>query len=138
MSKYEWLETFELRVPEIDGDHRAMLDLMKAVLAEARAGRQARTSVALDRLIAFSRQHFQREEAFLASHGYALTNEHVEYHSELLDRAIALKDSCCKLVTPDEIEGCCDELMSFIVDDIVKGDMQLKSFLQEAKLTLPA
>jgi len=138
MSKYEWLETFELRVPEIDGDHRSMLDLMKAVRVEAHAGRKARTAAALDRLIAFSKEHFQREEAFLASHGYGSTNEHTEYHGELLDRAVALKETCCKLVSPDEIEGCCDELMSYIVDDIVKGDMQLKSFLQEAKLTLPA
>ena len=30
MPKLEWLESFELRVPEIDGDHRTMLDLMKA------------------------------------------------------------------------------------------------------------
>ncbi len=43
MPKLEWLESFELRGPEIDGDHRTMLDMMKAVQSAAAASERHRS-----------------------------------------------------------------------------------------------
>ena len=40
MSKLARLETFELGVPEIDGDHRALLELMKLSLLRIQQGKQ--------------------------------------------------------------------------------------------------
>jgi len=137
MPKLEWLESFELRVPEIDGDHRTMLDLMKIVRAAIAAGDRRRGEHYLARLLAFTQGHFAREENLLEGWGYPGTARHANYHTELLERAVAVRRACADIESPRTFGECCEEMMSFLVDDVVRGDMQLKSFLENAELTLP-
>lgn len=137
MHKLEWLETLEFRVPEIDGDHRAMLDLMKAVQSAARARDRERSEKFLDRLLTFSKNHFRREEKLLKSWGYSAVDKHAEYHAGLLERAKAVRRACAKIETSENFEECCGEMLSFLVDDIVRGDLKLKSFFEDAGLSLP-
>lgn len=137
MQKFEWMETFELRVPEIDGDHRVMLALMKNVRAAAEAGDRDQCEHVTDRLVAFSRDHFEREQAFIERHGYPSAEQHAEYHRGLLDRTEAVRTACRAVESLEEFQDCCEEMMSFLIDDVVRGDMKLKSFLKEAHLTLP-
>jgi len=133
----EWLDTFELRVPEIDGDHRVMLDLMKAIQRAAAARDRERVEHCLDRLLAFSQSHFAREESLLKRWKYPDTKKHAAYHAGLLARAETVRQACAKIETPEAFEECCEEMMSFLVADVVSGDMKLKSFLQNAGLVLP-
>ena len=137
MRELEWLETFELRVPEIDGDHRVMLDLMRGVRTAAEAGERERCEAIVDRLIAFSRDHFRREESFIKQHGFTGVRQHTQYHEGLLGRAEAVRKACHEIETPKDFQECCDELMSFLIDDVVRGDLMLKSFLKEAGLIIP-
>lgn len=137
MLKLEWLDTFELGVPEIDGEHRTMLDLMKAVQLAVAARDRKRGEQYLDRLLAFSRSHFAREETLLEGWGYPDTAKHANYHAKLLERAIALKQVCAEIESAEAFEECCKEMMSFLVDDVVRGDLNLKSFLEDAGLVLP-
>ena len=135
--KLEWLETFELRVPEIDGDHRVMLDLMKTVQSAAGAGNRLRVEHYLDRLLAFSKSHFAREENLLERWHYPDFKKHAAYHAGLLERAEAVRQACAEIETPEAYKDCCEEMIRFLVDDVVRGDIMLKSFLQNAGLTLP-
>ena len=138
MKKLEWLESFELRVPEIDGDHRAILDLMKAVRTAAERGNRARVEHYLDRLFVLCRDHFEREEALMQRFHYPEAEIHASYHARLLDRAQAVRRACAEIESAEAFEECCEELMTFLVDDVVRGDMKLKSFLEDAGLTIPA
>ncbi len=133
----EWLESFELRVPEIDGDHRTMLDLMKAVQLAAAARDRKRGERYLNRLLAYSQSHFAREEILLERWKYPDAEEHAAYHAGLQARAEAVRQACAKIETPEAFEECCEEMMSFLVDDVVRGDIKLKSFMEKAGLTLP-
>ncbi len=135
--KLEWLDSFELNVPEIDGDHRVMLELMKAVQSAAATGDQARCERYLDRLVAFTRSHFAREEALLQRWNYPDTDSHTTYHATLLTRAEAERTACTEIETPEAYEECCTEMMSFLVEDVVRGDIKLKSFMENAGLALP-
>lgn len=135
--KLKWLESFELRVPEIDGDHRTMLVLMNLVQSSATSGRRQRVEHYLDRLITFCQSHFAREEALLVRWGYPDVKGHVTYHAGLLERTETLRQSCAKIETPEAFEKCCEELMSFLLDDVLSGDIQLKSFLEHAGLAVP-
>lgn len=137
MLKLEWLESFELRVPEIDGDHRALFDLMDGVRSAAAVRNRQRAERLLDRLMAFSQSHFRREEALLEEWGYAKTAEHVKYHAGLMARATAVRQACADIESGQAFEECCGEMMSFLVDDVVRGDLKLKSFFDNAGLTLP-
>ena len=137
MKKLEWLESFELKVPEIDGDHRALLELMKAVRTAAGRGNRQRVEHYLDRLFDLCRDHFQREESLMQRWGYPEAEVHAVYHRRLLERAAAVRTACSVIDSPAEFESCCEELMTFLVDDVVRGDMKMKSFLEDAGLMIP-
>lgn len=137
MPKLEWLESFKLGVPEIDGEHRIMLDLMKAVQFAATARDRGQVDKNLDRLLVFSEGHFTREEILLERWKYPEAKKHAAYHAGLLARAEAVRRACAEIETPETLEECCEEMMSFLVADVVSGDMKLKSFLEKAGLTLP-
>ena len=137
MPTLEWLESFKLGVPEIDGDHRIMLDLMKAVQFAATARDRGQVDQNLDRLLVFTEGHFAREEILLERWKYPEAKKHAAYHAGLLARAEAVRRTCAEIETPETLQECCEEMMSFLVADVVSGDMKLKSFLERAGLTLP-
>jgi hemerythrin len=137
MPNLEWIESFELKVPEIDGDHRTMLDLMRAAQDAAATGDRPRCEHFMDRLLAFSIGHFAREEAFLESWGYPEVETHAKYHGELVERAKAVFSTCAQAETPEAYEECSEKMMAFLVEDVLRGDMKFKSFLENATLTLP-
>jgi len=134
-ARLEWLATFELGVAEIDDDHRKMLATMQRVRDALGAGDRAACLAALDALLEVSAAHFEREEAFLTAHGYADVAKHQAYHTDLFYRAATLKAAGARVETMDQLEACCDEMMSFLIDDVVRGDAGLKSFLQAKGLT---
>ena len=136
MPKLEWRDTFELRVPEIDGDHRAMLDLMKGVQSAMALGDRQTGEQLLDRLLVFAEGHFEREHALLVRWNCPEAEEHATYHWNLLSRAVAVRKACTEIENPKSFNECCEAMLSFLVDDVVRGDMRLKSFLEEAGLTI--
>jgi len=132
-----WLDSFDLGVPEIDSDHRTIVKLMKLVEDSVAANYSSGTTVALiDRLFAYTRDHFRREEEMLRSLGYEDVDKHVGYHGTLMDSAEEIKEACMKASSPDDFQECCDELMRFLIDDVVRGDLKLKSFLQYSGMTV--
>lgn len=131
MVKLQWLETFELGLPEIDDDHRELLSIMKSIESAADAEDFERCAELLDSLIDFSRSHFEREEELLAKAGYPHLGLHSEYHSGLLARAGTVKEICKGIRSKETFKDCCAEMFKFLVDDIIAGDLNFKSFLEE-------
>lgn len=134
MAKLDWLETFELGLPSIDDDHREMFAIMKSVESAANADDYDLCADLLDKLVKFSAAHFKREEDLLKEAGYPSVEIHSEYHSELVARAIAVKEICIGIRSRENFIECCEEMFAFLVDDIVAGDLNFKSFLQEKGL----
>ena len=135
--KLEWVESFTLRVPEIDGDHRTILDMMKVVQSAAAIRDRERVEHYLDRLLYYFQSHFAREEALLERWNCPDLEKHAKYHAGLFERAVETRELCAKIESPEAFDECCGEMMSLLVEDIVRGDMKLKSFLEKAGLTLP-
>ena len=134
MARFEWLETFELGVEEIDNDHIEMLSIMKEIETSADAEDFDLTTGLLDKLVSSSMAHFEREEALLERHGYLNLDVHKEYHAALIARASAVKDVCKGIRSRENFKECCDEMFRFLIDDIVAGDLNFKSFLEEKGL----
>ncbi len=133
-AKLEWFGTFELGVPEIDDDHKRLLSVMRDIQSSAEQGSTDECEQNLGKLLDEIRAHFGREEEFLRKLGYDGVQDHIAYHAELYSRAEAAKNSCQKLASQEDLLDCCEELMSFLIDDIVRGDMPLKSFFEEKGL----
>ncbi len=132
----QWLETFELGVPEIDGDHRVIVSLMKAIEASLAAGHDKQAIPIIDRLIAFAADHFRREEALLAAWKYPELTVHCQYHRGLLETIDHIKQACLEKKGSESFKHCCDEMMRYIIDDVVQGDMHIKSHLQHSNLVI--
>ena len=133
--KFEWLETFEIGCKTIDDDHRRMLSIMRQIEASGRALRFERCAELLDTLIAFAQAHFTREEALLEKIGFPATEEHKEYHANLLARAENVKEVCKVIKSERAFLDCCEEMFGFLIDDVVKGDLKIKSYMQEKGIT---
>ena len=132
----QWLETFELGVPEIDGDHRVIVSLMKAVEASLAGGHNKQAIPLIDLLIAFAADHFRREETLLAAWNYPELTVHCQYHRGLLETIDHIKKACLEKKGSESFKDCCDEMMRYIIDDVVQGDMHIKSHLQHSNLVI--
>lgn len=127
--KIEWMETLDLGVPELDGDHKTMVAIMQAIERTAEKHQKKECVALLERLFSFTRHHFQREEILLKTWGYGEVAGHARYHEELMDGASRVMKTCIEQDNTEDFARCCDELMRFLIDDVVRGDLNLKSFL---------
>ena len=132
--RLEWLDTFELGVPEIDDDHKNLLSVMRDVQCSAEQGKMGRCGKHLEQLMRDTRAHFDREEKLLRKWRYGDVQGHVAYHAKLYSRAEAAKKSCENIESREDLVECCKEMMSFLIDDIVRGDLPLKTFFEEMGL----
>ena len=129
MIDLDWLESFEIGIPEIDNDHRAMLGLMKRVRAAALAGAFDHCGSLLEALKLRTDEHFEREEALLGATGYAGLQAQRAHHDELRGRVRAVHEFSKAMRSREDLERCCEEMFAVFVDEIVGGDMAFKSFL---------
>ncbi len=47
-----------------------------------------------------------------------------------------MRQACTEIEVPEAFEECCEKMISFLADDVLRGDMKLKSFMENAGLTL--
>lgn len=131
MPRIVMMSSFETGHAVIDEDHRSIIEQINDIYESIAAGDNAHCRVLFDAFIAFCREHFEREEAFLVEAGFPRAREHASYHRDLLIRAAKVKEMCAGLDGSVCLETCFDELASFLVDDIVRGDSDFVSYLNE-------
>ena len=134
-----WLDSFLIGHDAIDRDHREIFTVMAEV--ETHIGRRdhlaclERFAHAAD-LIA---RHFEAEETLLRDLGYPGLKAHMAYHLEMMARAETVMGLCeQKLADPEDVTPCFEELIRFLIDDIIRGDLVFKSFLVECGEIAPA
>ena len=131
-TKFDWLESFEIGFKAIDDDHRKMLALMKQVGDAGEAAKFDRCAELPDELVDFSKAHFEREEVLLDEIRYPAAALHKSYHAGLLVRADAVKEACKAIRSAHNFRECCEEMFEFLIDDVVAGDLKIKSYMQES------
>lgn len=135
MIELKWSPTFEIGVEEIDPAHRNQFAMANEI-RQAIGGKDpelGRTRV--EAFIAAAHRHFAEEEKFLDDVGYAEARQHKAYPALLLDKAERLKEACAEKMIGVEAENCYGEVLTFLIDDVVRGDHQFKSYLDHRGLT---
>jgi hemerythrin len=130
MDALKWSQTFETGVTEIDDDHRHLFRLADAVRESIVKEDMAQSSTTLQHFIDAAQQHFVREERILAQLGFPDLAAHKVYHSSLVAKARQLRLVCDIEVNAAKADACYTELVAFLIDDVVRGDSQFKSYLQ--------
>ncbi len=126
----QWAESFELGVEEIDSEHREMFNIARDLEQAAQRHDLEKCSTLVDHFIESCKRHFENEEAFLARIGYPDIEVHSKYHKSLVNKAKALKVTCGKEIESERMEKCYLDTINLLLDDIVRGDLSFKSYLQ--------
>jgi len=114
----------------IDGDHRRLIGLVNLLL-KAMEGVQGpeRTSEAMTNLVAYTEEHFGREEAEMERIQYVASLAHQTEHAKLLKQLVELKailDAGGRINEPAVAEF----LGEWLRDHILSTDMKLAAALK--------
>lgn len=128
-----WRDDWTLRIDTLDDDHRGIVNLLVEIACRY-ADEPQTPSVpgdnapegdlceALDRLGAFTRQHFQREEEFMRTIDYPGLAEHRSEHALLMAEHTSmvreLRERGAKRLGPRELEA----LKQWVVAHILGAD----------------
>lgn len=129
--KVELLQTFITGHPVIDAEHAKIVDSINGVSEAVSAGDYDQCAILLEDFLTICIEHFAHEERELEALGYPGLQDHIVFHKELVIKAKAVKCLCMDMGSPDSIQRCFDEMVTLLIEDVVKGDMQFVSFLIE-------
>jgi len=132
MKDLVWDRSLSVDVPEIDEDHRRLVDLFNLLNhAVAEGGAQDYIEAVMEELISCTAWHFKHEERLMLKYGYEGLLEHKAEHDELIASATALQQKLLhesKPVLSDDIEF----LEHWLTGHILGLDMDLGAYLCEA------
>lgn len=90
MSDFSWNPSFDIGVNAMNDEHRKLLSLMDSLYQlHVRKASRAELGHALNTLAAFTKQHFQHEEKYMASINYPRLDSHRQVHADLLSKLAA-------------------------------------------------
>ena len=138
MPTFTWNETFSLGVPEMDEQHRGLVDLINSLhrvmmgdddtrrLAEAKAQ-------TIDALVEYCIRHFESEERFMRSIGFPDLDNHGKEHQDFVAKVLEYRD---ELMTAYAVHG--SEVIKIMTDwlysHILTKDKMYAEFAREAGL----
>lgn len=124
MSIIRWRETYSVGVARFDEDHKHLVWLINEVYSSLRQGQsEAKMKPVLDALIQYTREHFAREEAAMASIFYPEYQMHCLQHQMLIAQVVTLQQ---KVEAGGGAKG--EELYAFLsgwlIDHIIGVDQK--------------
>jgi hemerythrin-like metal-binding protein len=138
MAHFSWTDDLYTGSSLIDGDHRRLIGLVNALFETMESGQgNDRMSKAMNDLIAYSEEHFGREEAEMERIQYVASLAHKAEHIKLLKQIGELKamlDAGARINIP----AVSDFLSAWLRDHILATDMKLASALKQQCSAEPA
>jgi hemerythrin len=129
MKDLVWDKTLSVDVPEIDEDHRRLVDLFNILSHSVAEGDPTDyIEAVLEELISCTVWHFRHEERLMLKYEYEGMLEHKSEHQELIECAKALRQRLPqdgKAVSNEDIEF----LEHWLTGHILGTDMDLGSYL---------
>ncbi|MEA3641167.1 MAG: bacteriohemerythrin [Lamprobacter sp.] len=132
MKELLWDKTLSIDVPEIDQDHRRLLELFNRLGQAAEdAEPQAYIEAIMDELISCTGWHFQHEERLMEKYGYHGLEEHRAEHQDLMARGRALQQQLRQAGAPPSVQEIA-VLEHWLTGHIYGADMAMGAQLAEA------
>jgi len=129
MKALHWDKTLSVEVPEIDEDHRRLVELYNLLSQAVEDGESAEYINAIaEELIACTVWHFRHEERLMLKHGYEGLSEHKAEHEELIASVVGLQQrlrKAGKSVSSDEVAF----LERWLMEHIYGADMKMGAYL---------
>ena len=136
----QWREALSVHNDAIDRDHRWLIELVDRIQSLIlRRASLAQLTVALDELARYTEEHFTREEAIQRAAGYPHLGEHHRAHEtlkrhlqDLTGRILAqpVDRTTLDALDDDTRRDLLSLLRSWLIDHIIKEDLQLRPWLE--------
>lgn len=92
MPLFLWKPSYELRIPEIDIEHRYLVGIINELYEKMKDGRGYElVDQLVDRLIEYAEKHFATEESFMRSSHYPGREEHEREHRRLREQLLEME-----------------------------------------------
>ena len=138
MAQFSWTDDLYTGSSLIDGDHRKLIDRVNALFETMERGQDSRhMSKAMSDLVAYTEEHFSREEAEMERMQYVAALAHKSEHTKLLRQLVelnAMLDAGGKINIP----AVADFLGTWLRDHILTADMKLAAALHKQRSPEPA
>jgi hemerythrin len=132
MAIIKWRDSYSVDNRQLDKQHKVLVELINEMFITVR-DKKINLSVhsQIEKLIIYTQEHFNYEEKLLEKVGCDFLEHHKEIHKKLLKEAIELKEQIEN--NPDKISSDLYLfLRNWLIDHILKEDMQYKEYLSEA------
>lgn len=130
MAQFSWTDDLYTGSALIDGDHRKLIGLVNALFEAMESGQgNERMRQAMHDLIAYTAEHFGREEAEMADIQYVAVLAHKSEHTKLLRQLVELQellDAGGRINIP----AVADFLSQWLRDHILTADKKLAGALK--------
>ncbi|AHE98746.1 bacteriohemerythrin [Thioalkalivibrio paradoxus] len=125
-----WSDELDTHIPELDAQHRVMIEHVNRLAAAASSGSSRQIREAMAALADCVRQHFAFEERVLEMIDFAGLEEHRQTHRNILAE---LDDYRARLETasPAEAEELVDTLGPWVVEHIRHDDVDFGPTVRE-------
>ncbi len=136
MNVFQWEELYDIGLPEIDAQHRTMIDMLNTLYA-AKKSEQARQVVeeTLDKLLHYTTIHFADEEAAMQKVAYPHLDKQKSEHKTMTQQVVKMRS---RLQQGDD--SVVFELLNFMSEwlkfHICGSDRKFGDFMKERKQQL--
>lgn len=125
MPLFPWDDKLKTNHPNIDSDHKKLVDLVNKLYDAMQAGKgKEACGQVLNELINYTKTHFAMEERLMAAHSYARTADHKAEHAKLIKEVSDFKakfDAGSLTITASLLSF----LRDWLVNHISKSDKAL-------------
>jgi len=126
---FEWFDGLRIGHPQIDEDHRKLIEIIN-VVSEAIVNKDSNLcDQMLAAFLQVAKNHFAMEEKILFDIGYPDAQSHADYHRDLMSKASDISDLCSNAADNDKLRECFNEMVDFLAQDILKGDLEFVPYM---------
>lgn len=131
MKRYELLNSWLIGHAAIDEDHRNLISVINSLADAIEANDHKKCDELFTAFLEMAHKHFEREEAVLREAAFPNYDSHCKYHQELIEQSAEVKKLCLEQKDEKLLQGCFEKLMAYLIDDVVRADLEFKSHLYE-------
>lgn len=138
MKKIDWDDCLNLGVRRVDDQHRHMVGLVNELIENLHQGKEEEiVRPLLGKLREYTVYHFHDEEAFMEELRYPERREHQQEHKRLVDQVKQYQRDIYEHRTV-EPAALLSFLKDWLLDHILKMDMQIGTFVREKEAQMEA
>lgn len=129
-----WLPSFETGIAEIDDDHRGLIKAIQKIDTALEASDLKACASLFRDFLNQAANHFKSEEVILKSIHFPRIESHCQAHKQLMTMGQEILNKVESGLDKEEAGKYLEEMVYFLLEDVIKADADFKSYAQEKGL----